>query len=223
VETTRTTVARTRNRRGQGAQLREDIVTAASQILEATGQDEAVTLRAVAREVGITAPSIYAHFPDRVAIVMAVAERTFDELTAHLRPAAASGLAPVPRLQAVARAYLDFAATHPHAYRVLFERHRLEQPTAPAHTDPGADVQSMVGAQAFAVLLAAVRDCIDSGASTEPSALQATIRLWIGLHGLATLHASLPWFPWPPTTPMIDQLIDRLTDLTEHDRLHAPS
>jgi len=57
----------------------------------------------------------------------------------------------------------------------------------------------MVGADAFGVLLDAVQDCTGSGASTETSPLQATIRVWVGLHGLATLQASLPWFPWPPT------------------------
>jgi len=75
----------------------------------------------------------------------------------------------------------------------------------------------MVGADAFGVLLGAVQDCTGSGASTETSPLQATIRVWVGLHCLATLQASLPWFPWPPTAPMLDQLID----LTGPDRLDA--
>jgi Bacterial regulatory proteins, tetR family len=49
--------------------------------IERAGSAEAVTLRAVAREVGIAAPSIYAHFPDRDAVLMAVVVRIFDELT----------------------------------------------------------------------------------------------------------------------------------------------
>ena len=71
---------RQRNARGQGARLTEDIVTGALALIERAGSDEAVTLRAVAREVGIAAPSIYAHFADRDAIVMAVTVRVFDEL-----------------------------------------------------------------------------------------------------------------------------------------------
>ena len=57
--------------RGQGNRLADDIVRGALAIIERTGSDEAVTLRAVAREVGIAAPSIYAHFADREAIIMA--------------------------------------------------------------------------------------------------------------------------------------------------------
>ncbi len=70
-----------RNARGQGARLTEDIVSGALALIEREGTDEAVTLRAVAREIGIAAPSIYAHFPDRAAIMMAVVARVFDELT----------------------------------------------------------------------------------------------------------------------------------------------
>lgn len=50
--------ARQRNRRGEGAHLRDEIIAGASAILERTGSEENLTLRAVAREVGIAAPSI---------------------------------------------------------------------------------------------------------------------------------------------------------------------
>ena len=72
---------RQRNARGQGARLTNEIVAAALSLIERTGSDEAVTLRAVAREVGIAAPSIYAHFADRDAIIIAAVLQVFDELT----------------------------------------------------------------------------------------------------------------------------------------------
>ena len=50
--------ARQRNRRGEGDRLREEIITAASQIIGETGDDSALTLRAVARRIGIAAPYI---------------------------------------------------------------------------------------------------------------------------------------------------------------------
>src|SRR5260370_17153748 len=72
---------RHRNPRGQGARLTEDIVSGALALIERTGSAEAVTLRAVAREAGIAAPSIYAHFPDRGAVLLAVLPRVFHQLT----------------------------------------------------------------------------------------------------------------------------------------------
>ena len=73
---------RPRSARGQGARLAEDIVTAALELIEQHGSAEAVTLRAVARQAGIAAPSIYPHFADRDAILLAVVVRVFDELAA---------------------------------------------------------------------------------------------------------------------------------------------
>ena len=52
------------------------------------GRDEsAVTLRSVARQAGIAAPSIYRHFPDQPAIMLAVVQKAFTELNARLRVA----------------------------------------------------------------------------------------------------------------------------------------
>ena len=94
---------------------------------------------------------------------------------------------------------------------MLFERHHdaadVLRPAAPN------DLASMVGADAFAVLLEAVRACINSGRSTATSAEHAATQWWVGLHGLATLRASMPYFPWPPLQPQLDDLTDHLVQL----------
>jgi AcrR family transcriptional regulator len=199
---------RRRNKRGEGALLQEDIVRAAATLLETTGRDDALTLRAVARAAGITAPSIYAHFADRDEILVAVVERTFSELAEALRPGATGE--PLPALYAVCRAYLDFAAEHPHRYRVLFQRHSIT-PAEPV--DKRKHVDTMIGADAFGVLLDVIRACIDAGVSDETSAQAATVRVWVSLHGMATLRASLPGFPWPPREALLQDLITRVADL----------
>lgn len=206
-----TTGTRARNKRGEGAQLRDDIVSAAGELLERTGRDDAVTLRAVARLIGISAPSIYHHFDDRDQILYALVTRTFDQLAAALRPAAAAGTTPVERLRAVSRAYLDFAGEHRHLYRVLFERQHAADGPAPEECTP-ASVGEMVGAEAFGALLDAVTACVAAGESTS-SPLEAATQLWVGLHGLATLRASMPYFPWPPLEHQLDDLMQRLVGL----------
>ena len=116
---------RHRNPRGQGARLTQDIVAGALALIERTGSAEAVTLRAVAREVGIAAPSIYAHFPDRDAVLMAVVARIFDELTAAIEQGKqAAGQDPACRLAAGCEAYVAFGLEHPARYGVLFSRQR---------------------------------------------------------------------------------------------------
>src|ERR1700745_1260098 len=59
------------NARGQGERLREEIISAAAQMLGDLADDEALSLRAVARAVSISPTSVYLYFPDRDALVAA--------------------------------------------------------------------------------------------------------------------------------------------------------
>ncbi len=199
--------ARTRNRRGEGSRLREEIVAAAADLLEATGDEGSITLRAVARRVGITAPSIYAHFADREAIVHAVLTDAFATMAARLRAATEDIADPVRRLHAGARAYLDLAAEQPQRYRMLFQR----RPTADPNTLPHAEtVETIVGAEAFGWLLDAISDCVTAGRSSTPSVLNSAVQIWVALHGYASLRTSANDFPWPDTNTMLGSLIARL-------------
>ena len=63
---------RERNRRGEGDRLRAEILAAASRLLEAAGTDEGLSLRAVAREVGISPQSMYLHFGNLDELGLAV-------------------------------------------------------------------------------------------------------------------------------------------------------
>src|SRR5438105_9657096 len=73
------TKTRQRNPRGQGERLRDDIIEAASSLL-ADPSSPPLTLRAVAREVGVAATSVYLHFDNIESLILAVAERRFGEL-----------------------------------------------------------------------------------------------------------------------------------------------
>jgi AcrR family transcriptional regulator len=199
--------ARTRNRRGEGSRLREEIVAAAADLLEATGEEGAITLRAVARRVGITAPSIYAHFDDREAIVHAVLTDAFATMAARLRAATDDVADPVQRLHAGGVAYLDLAAEQPQRYRMLFQRRPTADPNALPHAET---VETIVGAEAFGWLVDAISDCVTAGRSSTPSALDSAVQIWVALHGYATLRASANDFPWPDTNTMLDSLIARL-------------
>src|SRR5260370_41847338 len=74
---------RQRNARGQGARLTDEIVSGALALIDRTGSDEAVTLRAAAREGGIAAPGLYAHFADRDAVGVAGVVACFGGVTAR--------------------------------------------------------------------------------------------------------------------------------------------
>ncbi|MCW2655654.1 MAG: TetR family transcriptional regulator [Mycobacterium sp.] len=72
----------------------------------------------------------------------------------------------------------------------------------------------MLGAEAFAVLLDAVRECVATGQSQSSRPMEDATALWVALHGYVGLHAAVPDFPWPPGGTVLDNLIDRIALLT---------
>lgn len=217
---TATTSTKTRprrpNRRGEGSLLRRDIVRAATHLLQETGNEDAVTLRAVARGVGIAAPSIYAHFPDPAAIIAAVVAETFEALLAALRASSDGIEDPVRRLSAQCYAYLRFADEHPGLYRVLFGRARGIQPPAgmPASgSDAGMETTLKdaaiveAGTPAFMMLVDAIAACVEAGRSASRDPFVDAVSLWAALHGYSILRVAAPEFPWPDERMTVDAMI----------------
>lgn len=98
------------------------IVAAARALLEEGGLD-AVSMAAVAQRVGVRAPSLYKHHPDRDALIAAVATAVAEELGAELHAAlrdAGPDATAHARLRALAHAYRDFARRAPRATSLLF-------------------------------------------------------------------------------------------------------
>jgi AcrR family transcriptional regulator len=203
--------ARQRNRRGEGDRLREEIITAASQIIGESGDDTALTLRGVARRLGIAAPSIYRHFTDVDELKMAVVRRAFADFARARTAASGTGDDPAAALLARCRAYTAFALANPGPYRYLFSQH------APT----GDPARPPVDLPVFQALAESVSRCQQAGlahAGDDPAWLAAQV--WAALHGLVLLRLNAPGFPWPgPLEPMADQAVARLIGLeTPADR-----
>jgi AcrR family transcriptional regulator len=195
-DTSAATRSRVRNRRGQGDRLRDEIVTAAVDLLDEAGEESAITLRSVARRVGIAAPSIYRHFPDQPAIMLAVVRNAFTELDAQLGAAVdAAGDAPRERLTALCHSYLEFAQAHPGRYRTMFGG--LWAPDLNESSVTEEDVAAL-GQECLRRLTEALEGCITAGCATSTDLPADAVALWLGLHGLAHQQAVSPSFRWPP-------------------------
>jgi AcrR family transcriptional regulator len=121
---------RTPNRRGEGARLRDDILVAAGRLLAEAGREESLSLRAVARAVGIAPPSIYLHFKDRSELVDTVMRAAYGELAAEMRRVRSRERIddPVGALRAVAYGYCRFVLENPKRYRLMFGVEQIEMP-----------------------------------------------------------------------------------------------
>lgn len=95
------------------------IVAAGAAVLEAEGPDS-LTMQAVARVVGVRAPSLYKHVDGRDALVRLIAEDAVRDLAARLDAAAPEGADPASAMAAAARALRAFAHDRPAAFRLVF-------------------------------------------------------------------------------------------------------
>ncbi|WP_129266003.1 TetR/AcrR family transcriptional regulator [Streptomyces sp. M3] len=205
--------ARARNRRGEGGRLRDDIVAAAVELLDEAGDERAVTLRSVARKVGIAAPSIYPHFPDQPAIMLAVVRQEFTGLENSLRSILdETGDGPRRRLYAVCDAYLEFARLHPERYRTMFGG--LWVPDLGESSLTTQDLATL-GMETMQILVDALGDCVAAGQSTSTDPSADAVALWLGLHGLAHQRAVTRAFPWPED--IADRIITTLAHLDTAD------
>jgi AcrR family transcriptional regulator len=195
------------NRRGQGAQLREEILAAAIAIIDREGTHETLTLRSVAREAGIAAPSIYAHFTDLEAIFRAVVDAFFDQLRERTNPDGDPLADPVAALVKGCRAYADFAIEYPARYRTLFGS------VLPADPEEYKPPVRMPGADAFQVLVDGIAECVAAGRSTSTDPFVDATYLWAALHGNVTLRVATSLFPWPDLDETVDALVRRLARL----------
>jgi AcrR family transcriptional regulator len=94
-----------------------EIVSAARELLEEEGI-EALSMRRIGQRLGIRAPSIYKHLPDKDALEAAIISTGFEEQAALFEAAVDQ---PDP-LGALARAYRNFGREHPHLYRLMTDR-----------------------------------------------------------------------------------------------------
>src|SRR6202012_2798827 len=99
--------------------LRRALLTAAGDILERDGP-AALTLRAAAREAGVSPAAPYHHFKDKDELLLAVGQTGFDSLRQALA-AAATASERDDRLSALGMAYVAFAQANPALYRVMYD------------------------------------------------------------------------------------------------------
>ncbi|MFE7017498.1 TetR/AcrR family transcriptional regulator, partial [Streptomyces sp. NPDC057651] len=158
---------------------------------------DAVTTRRLAERIEYSQPVLYSHFRGKREIIGAVALEGAADLAAAVRAATAAADGPRERVAALARAYLDFAASNPAVYDAIFQ---LDGGLAYAQEETPEPLKD-----AFAALLESLGevtgDGVDPGLFTEV--------FWASLHGVATLTRS-GRLPPEYTDSRVELLVDRL-------------
>jgi AcrR family transcriptional regulator len=120
-----------------------EIIAAARKLLEAEGP-EGLSMRRVAERVGIRAPSIYKHLPDKEALEAALISAGFEEWAKAFESGGASP-------EELGRTYRAYALAHPHLYRLMTERPLARERLAPGVEERAAQpIVDAVGGDADA-------------------------------------------------------------------------
>lgn len=142
--------------------LRRALVDAAlARILQ--GGIGGLSLRAIARDVGVTHAAPYRHFADKAGLIEAIAGEGFEALGQEMAAAFAT-TAPADRLRALGLGYVRFAVRNPAYFKVMF--------------GPGQ------GEKQLDVLIETVRQ---AGAHGDREAGHVALAAWCMVHGIATL------------------------------------
>ena len=205
-----TPTERRRSRRGEGERLRDEILAAAQALLLETADTSAVSVRAIADRVGVTPPSIYRHFADKDALMMAVCGGVFSRLDEAMEKAASGATDPYDEVLLKGRAYVEFGLAYPEHYRLIF----MIKQHLPMDLDAGGGAaerpgDDLPGSRAFQHLQDTVHRLLEQHdpAHRAPDEYAMTCAMWTGVHGITSLRISLPHFPWPPLPEQIELLV----------------
>ncbi|MCU0647421.1 MAG: TetR/AcrR family transcriptional regulator [Gemmatimonadaceae bacterium] len=137
----------------------------------------ALSLRAVARDVGVTHAALYRHFPDRDALLAELGVEALQQLAADQERARARTADPARALEAVALAYFRYALRDPALFRVAFV---LARKSAYPALRAAADAAERPA-------LLALHRAAEHGLIASAEVPHLAVMSWALLHGFSTL------------------------------------
>lgn len=156
--------------------LREALLTAGLQALKTQAASE-LSLRALAKSLGVTANAVYRHFSDKDAWLNAMASEGFRRFAQTQRAAIGEHADPCPGLTAAGLAYIRFATEESELFKLMFER----------ITQPSCDEELMeTSMDALSVLLDCTARIVGAPVHDERTKVAAATA-WGLVHGLSEL------------------------------------
>jgi AcrR family transcriptional regulator len=180
------------------ANLRSELIAAAHKLVQEEGYD-GLTIRKLAKRVGLAPMSVYSYFADKQDILYALAEDAFEALAERIERHKADD--PLESLRAVMVEYAAFGLGNPNEYRIVAT---TEQVTPPEQLEPGQPEERNPAMQ---LLISRVEACVKAGKlSGDPRAI-ATM-LWAVGHGTISLLISFPHYPFGEAEAFVERMYD---------------
>lgn len=164
-----------------GAHSSHDTILDAARDLIAAGGIDAMSMRAVAERVGVSATAIYHHFANKQALVDAVVTQAFERFGTEMQAAAARHPGgSLARVKALGEAYVRFAVENEAYFRVIF-----------SITVPNPrELEELPHGAGYPLLRESIVEAMASGAMRQGDPDLMAHYLWAHVHGVVTLALS---------------------------------
>ncbi|MBL0923218.1 MAG: TetR/AcrR family transcriptional regulator [Sphingomonadaceae bacterium] len=155
--------------------LRQAVIDEGLRLLDANQKEpDALSLRQIARNVGVSAPAVYHHFPDKQALLKSLADYGMQMLAEQQAEAAKIG--GETGFAEMGRTYVRFAIANPGLFRLIFSH-------MPMRISPSTS--ALKGSPEWML-----RDYIKrtlGPTATAREQFAAVVRVWSLIHGLSML------------------------------------
>lgn len=178
---------------------KQRILNVASEIIRTHGFD-ALSMRRLAGEVGMTAANLYNYVSGKDQIYLEIQHKGFNLLKSIVKRATDTPGTPNEKVRASAMAYIQFALANPDLYKVMFA---IDTPKYADYRGTEAEGIALAEKNAGLAVLDAARDAVRQ---TDPTQDEETLNnkvlfLWSTLHGIANL--------------LLSRILQEVTDDTE--------
>jgi AcrR family transcriptional regulator len=160
------------------ADFRERLCEAAEKLFAERGPD-AVTMRQLAAELGVSPMTPYRYFADKDDILATIRTNGFNRFAEALEKARDGAEGASAKGKAVGEAYVTFALDHPHSYKLMFD---LNQPNVEKYPE-----LVTAGRRAHETMTGYVKDAFAEGLMSG-DAEQIGLMFWASVHGAVVLE-----------------------------------
>ncbi|CAN5341904.1 TetR-like C-terminal domain-containing protein [soil metagenome] len=181
IESTKTAHKSDRETPYHHGDLHEELLRAAKRVADRDGIN-GLTLRAVAREAGVSHAAPAHHFGDVTGLLSELAAIGFQKFSAALGQAACGAASTASEAQARANAYVAFARDNPCLFQLMFRAERLDHNRPMLHESSKAAFAKLAG-----IVAAQRHEYLALDHLTLPQAA-GIARIWSLVHGFAMLH-----------------------------------